>query len=155
VIVEGRHADWFVLDSTIRTGIVHGEMGEPQLEWLVAELDKRPDKPALLTAHHYPSMSEGDNGLRDIDAFWRVIQPRKRVKAYLFGHSHQWRHQERDGLHFINIPALAWLFNEESNPQPRAWVEALVDPDRMRLHLHCLNEVRPPGGGRHEFQWRV
>jgi 3',5'-cyclic-AMP phosphodiesterase len=152
-VVEGRHADWFVLDSMIETRIVHGAMGKPQLEWLAAELDKEPDKPALLIAHHYPSASEGDNGLRDLDALWSVIQSRKRVKAYLFGHSHSWRVQERDGIHLINLAALAWLFDEEG--QPRAWVEAAMVPDKMHLQLHCMNGVHPSDGDLHTFAWRA
>ena len=122
-VVEGIHADWFILDSSVQTGVVYGEMGPPELAWLAAELDKRPGKPALLVAHHYPSVSEDDNGLRDFDALWGVIQPRKRVKAYFFGHSHQWVLQERDGVHLVNLPAMAWLFEKA---QPRAWVEAAL-----------------------------
>ncbi len=150
-VVEGRHADWFVLDSTVKTGVVHGEMGGQELEWLAAELDRRPDKPALLVAHHYPSVSEDDNGLRDFDAFWSVIQHRKRVKAYFFGHSHKWVIEKRDGVHLVNLPALAWLFEEA---QPRAWVEAALGPDGLRLQLHCLDDTRAANGTHHDLNWR-
>lgn len=151
-VVEGRDVDWFILDSNIETGIVYGEMGGPQLAWLAAELDKRPDKPALLVAHHYPSVKSDDNGLRDCDALWNVIQPRKRVKAYLFGHSHSWTLGEREGLHIVNIPAVAWLFDEA---QPRAWVEASSRPDGMALRLHCLNDVHPANEGRCDLPWKA
>jgi 3',5'-cyclic-AMP phosphodiesterase len=151
-VVEGRHADWFVLDSNRETDFTPGEMGKPQLAWLAKELDKRPDKPALLVAHHYPKVSENDNGLLDIDALWEVIQGRNRVKAYLFGHSHTWSHKERDGVHLINVPAMGWLFDEA---QPRAWVEAALRPDGMSLDLHCLNDVVPKGGNSHDLRWRV
>lgn len=151
-VVEGLHADWFVLDSNVKTDFVPGGMGEPQLAWLATELDKRPDKPALLVAHHYPSVSKDDNGLHDFDALWKVIGHRNRVKAYLFGHSHQWVLEQREGVHFINLPALAWLFDEE---QPRAWTEAVLGPDGMRLQLHCLNDVSTANGSRCDLQWRA
>lgn len=151
-VVEGLHADWFVLDSNVKTGVVSGEMGEQQLAWLAAELDKQPDKPALLVAHHYPSVAKDDNGLRDFDALWSVIRQRRRVKAYLFGHSHRWVLEQREGVHLINLPALAWLFDEA---QPRAWTEAIVGPDGMRLQLHCLNDVPTANGGRQDLRWRA
>ncbi len=151
-VVEGLHADWFVLDSNVKTDFVPGGMGKPQLAWLASELDKRPDKPALLVAHHYPSVTKDDNGLQDFDALWSVIGRRSRVKAYLFGHSHQWVLKQREGVHFINLPALAWLFDED---QPRGWTEAVLRPDGMRLQLHCLNDVTMANGGRYDLQWRV
>ena len=145
------HADWFVLDSSVQTGVIPGEMGGPQLAWLANELDKRPDKPALLVAHHYPTDAKDDNGLRDFDALWDVIRHRTRVKAYFFGHSHRWVLGQREGVHFINLPALAWLFED----QPRAWTEVVLGPDGLRLQLHCLDDTRPKNGVRHDLLWRA
>jgi len=156
--VEGKHAyildapraTWFVLDSNRETNYTPGEFGEAQLEWLANELDQRPDKPALLIAHHYP---EGKNGLLDFAAFWDVILPRKQVKAYIYGHSHAWSEQQREGIHFINLPGMAWLFSTEG--VPRAWVEAAIHDDRAEFNVHVMNDVTLPQDGKYTFPWRV
>ncbi|HPX42302.1 MAG TPA: metallophosphoesterase [Candidatus Hydrogenedentes bacterium] len=156
--VEGKHAyildapraTWFVLDSNRETDFTPGEFGAAQLEWLANELDQRPGKPALLMAHHYP---EGENGLLDFPAFWNVIQPRKQVKAYFYGHSHVWSQQQREGIHFVNLPGLAWLFSEAG--VPRAWVEAAVHNDRAELGVQVMNGVSLPEGGKYTLPWRT
>ncbi|MBN2310856.1 MAG: metallophosphoesterase [Candidatus Hydrogenedentes bacterium] len=152
-VVDAPNADWFILDSNKETDFTPGELGEAQLAWLAAELDKRPGKPALLVAHHYPTAKKDDNGLLDFDALWSVIHPRSRVKAYLFGHSHRWAYEQRDGVHLVNLPALAWLFGDQA--APRAWTQASIAPDGMDLHLHCLNDRIPPDGGRLHLPWRA
>jgi 3',5'-cyclic AMP phosphodiesterase CpdA len=156
--VEGKHAyildapnaTWFILDSNRETDFTPGELGAVQLEWLAQELDKRPEKPALLMAHHYP---EGENGMLDFEAFWKVIQPRRQVKAFFYGHSHVWSEQQREGVYLINLPALAWLFSEDGIP--RAWVEAAVREDGADLRVHVMNGVALPEGGNYTLNWRA
>jgi len=156
--VEGKHAytldapngTWFILDSNRETDFTPGELGAAQLEWLAQELDKRSDKPVLLMAHHYP---EGENGILDFESFWKVIQPRKQVKAFFYGHSHVWSMQQRDGVHLVNLPALAWLFKEEGIP--RAWVEAAVREGGAELKVHVMNGVALPEGGKYTLNWRT
>jgi len=151
-IVSTPHADWHLLDSLEKTNSTPGRFGEEQLAWLAASLEKNPEKPALLVAHHYPKVRDDDNGLTDTPAFLAVIDPRTQVKAYFFGHSHRWSIQSADaGLHFVNLPANAWLFDET---QPRGFVDAHLDESGITLRLHCLDSKDPRHGEEHRLDWR-
>lgn len=154
-LIEAPHADWFVLDSLDKTNSTPGRMGETQLKWLAAELDRRPDKPALVVAHHYPLTKDDPakvkSALLDTDGLYEVILPRKRVKAYVFGHSHRWERSTIDGLHLVNLAALAWLFDPK---QPRGWCDAQLKPDGMRLTLQCLDATHAAHGRPIDLAWR-
>ncbi len=154
-LIEAPHADWFVLDSLDKTNSTPGRMGEAQLQWLATELDRRPDKPALVVAHHYP-LPKNDpamlkSALLDTDGLYDVILPRKRVKAYVFGHSHRWMHTKIGDLHLVNVAALAWLFDPK---QPRGWVDAQLKPDGIRMTLQCLDPAHEAHGRPLELAWR-
>lgn len=154
-LIEAPYADWFVLDSLDETNSTPGRMGEAQLTWLAAELDQRPDKPALVVAHHYPLPKDDPtkvtSALLDTAGLYDVILPRKRVKAYVFGHSHRWEQSMIDGLHLVNIAALAWLFDPK---QPRGWVDAQLKRDGIRLTLQCLDPTHKAHGRPVELAWR-
>ena len=152
-VIETPHANWYLLDSCKVTHYTPGLFGEEQLAWLAAELDKAPSKPALLVAHHYPKKADDDNGLEDTEAFLKIIEPRKQVKCYFFGHSHAWSlKQSEDGLHLVNLPANAWLFNEEN---PRGFVNAQLEDNGCTLTLHCLNRGDKRHGEKHTLGWRA
>jgi len=154
-LIEAPNADWFILDSLDKTNSTPGRMGDAQLQWLADQLDRRPDKPALVVAHHYPLPKDDPtkitSALVDTLALYDVILPRKRVKAYVFGHSHRWHHAKIDNLHLVNIAALAWLFDLK---QPRGWVDAQLEPDGIRLTLQCLDPTHEAHGRPLELAWR-
>ncbi len=154
-VIETPHADWFLLDSLDKTNSTPGRLGAEQLAWLADELDRRPEKPALLVAHHYPLLKDKPEMLKsallDTEDFYRVILPRKRVKAFLFGHSHRWEHGKVDGLHLVNLAALAWLFDLK---QPRGWVDAQLKPDGACLTLQCIDPTHEAHGQPLELAWR-
>ena len=154
-LVEAPYADWFVLDSLDKTASTPGRMGDAQLKWLADQLDRRPEKPALIVAHHYPLPKDDPaklkSALLDTEELYNVILPRKRVKAYVFGHSHRWEHAKIDDLHLINIAALAWLFDPK---QPRGWVDTQLKPDGIRLTMQCLDPSHEAHGWPLELAWR-
>ena len=151
-VVSSPHADWYLLDSLEKTDHTPGRFGEEQLAWLAELLDANPAKPAITVAHHYPKQRDDDNGLMDTEAFRAVIDPRKQVKAYFFGHSHAWSvKSEEGGLHFVNLPANAWLFDEA---MPRGFVDAQLDATGITLHLHCLEREHARNGEEHRLEWR-
>ena len=151
-VIETPHADWYLLDSLEKTHYTPGRFGEEQLSWLAARLDRAPSRPALLVAHHYLRTAAEDHGLEDTEAFLKTIGPRKQVKCYIFGHSHAWSLKQReDGLHLINLPANAWLFNEEN---PRGFVDAQLQDNGCVLTLHCLNRSDKRHGNKHTLDWR-
>ena len=86
-VVETPWANWFLLDSLFKTDITPGLLGTDQLHWLVKSLDTRADKPALLIAHHN---LEGLTGLHDAAALLQIATDHQQVKAYFYGHTHQW-----------------------------------------------------------------
>lgn len=152
-VIETPYTDWYLLDSLKKTSYTPGHFGEAQLAWLASALDKAPSKPALLVAHHYPRTSDDDNGLEDTEAFFKLLQPRKQASAYFFGHSHVWSlRQSSEGLHLVNIPANAWLFDEK---QPRGFIDAHMREDGCELTLHCLDRTDSRHGEKHTFKWRA
>jgi len=151
-IIEAPHANWYLLDSLKETNCTPGHFGEEQLTWLATHLDKEPSKPALLVAHHYPQATVDDNGLEDTEAFLKIIQPRKQVKCFFFGHSHAWSLKKGEAsLHLINLPANAWLFDEK---HPRGFVDAQLREQDCLLTMHCLNRSDKRHGEEHTLEWR-
>lgn len=141
MVIETSKANLFLLDSLEKTNVTPGRLDQPQLEWLAKELDARKDKPAILVAHHDPQIgSLKITGLLDTQAFYDVIVPRKQVKAYVFGHTHRWNVRQHEGIHLINLPPTAWVFDSS---QPRGWVDAHLSDGRISLRLNTLD-------GRHE-----
>ncbi len=151
-IVEAPHANWFLLDSLHETNYTPGRLGRAQLDWLATALDARPNKPALLVAHHFPSRAENDNGLLDTKELFEILAPRKQVKAYIFGHSHRWSIAAQQGIHLVNLPTLVWTFD---NTRPRGWVDAQLRPDRMTLTLNHLDPNDPKPVDTRVLGWRT
>jgi Icc protein len=151
-VLETPNANWFLLDSLHKTKYTPGRLGTEQLDWLARALDARPDKPALVVAHHYPDQKPKTSGLEDTQALFDVLLPRKQVKAYVFGHSHRWAHQVQDGFHLVNLPTPAWIFDET---QPRGWVDARLRPDGASLTLHALDKTHKANAQTLELTWRT
>ena len=150
-LLETPHANWFLLDSLLKTNHTPGELGKAQLDWLGRSLDARADKPALVLAHHDPDSGLG-SGLLDTKALLAVLAPRKQVKAYVFGHTHRWQLSRHDGIHLINLPATAWVF---AAGEPRGWVDATLAADGINLELRCLDAKHPKHGDKAALKWRT
>jgi 3',5'-cyclic AMP phosphodiesterase CpdA len=159
VPVDGRHvhvletplANWFLLDSLEAVNATPGLLGEKQLAWLAGALDARAKKPAIVVVHHNPDVKEKPSGLRDTKALLDVILARKQVKALVFGHTHVWELKSQEGVHFINLPPVAYVFKAGL---PNGWVDARVTEGGMTLHLRCLDPKHPKHGEIQEIQWR-
>jgi 3',5'-cyclic-AMP phosphodiesterase len=150
-IWETPQANWFLLDSDIRPKVQTGQFGEKQLAWLAKELDARPDKPALIVAHHHPDPLGKFNGLSDTTEFFKVVLPRKQVKAYFYGHTHFWGLTEISGMHLVNLPANAWVFDPA---QPRGFVTLQLRPDAATLVLRTLDHKDARNGQKVDLTWR-
>jgi 3',5'-cyclic AMP phosphodiesterase CpdA len=160
-IVEGRvvsvlelpHANWFLLDSLMKTNVVTGELGQPQLKWLAAALDERPDKPAIVMAHHHLQWEPSDPivGIRETGELWDVLSRRKQVKAYIYGHTHRWHIDKREGIHLVNLPPTSYVFKKGL---PNGWVGALLKPGGITLELNALDKQHPQNGQLVELAWR-
>jgi 3',5'-cyclic AMP phosphodiesterase CpdA len=151
-VIESPHANWILLDSLQRTNFTPGQIGPEQLAWLAAALDARTDKPALIVAHHNPQPGDTKgSGLQDTEALFDVLEPRRHVQAYFYGHSHRWNISTHRGIHLVNLPTLVWLFDKS---QPRGWVDAQLAADGIDLELHSLDPTHPKHGEKVRLAWR-
>ncbi len=154
-VIETPLANWFLLDSLLEVDVVTGQLGVEQRAWLAQALDARTDKPALVVAHHNPQFEappEGQRwgGLQDTAELFGLLRERKQVKAYFFGHSHNWSISRRDELHLINLPPVAYVF---AAGKPNGWVLADVRPDGIQLKLHTIDAAHPQNGQLVELGW--
>jgi 3',5'-cyclic AMP phosphodiesterase CpdA len=146
-------ANWFMLDSLEKTLETPGLLGQEQLDWLARALDANPGKPALVLLHHNPGEMSNVNGLKDTEALFAVIRPRKQVKAYIFGHTHVWKVKQDDsGIHLVNLPPVAYVFGAG---QPSGWVQATLERKGIRLELRCVDTAHKAHGQITELQWRA
>jgi 3',5'-cyclic AMP phosphodiesterase CpdA len=151
-IVEMPRANLFLLDSLKMTNFTPGLLGDAQVNWLGAALDARTDKPAVVIVHHQPDESLMPQGLTDTRALLAILTPRKHVKALFYGHTHHWEITSRAGIHCVNLPAVAYPFDDR---QPTGWVDARVREDGINLELRCVDPTHPKHGQKVELTWRA
>lgn len=159
-LIEGRHVNWFLVDTLRVTNKVEGELGGEQLKWLDAAFRSHADKPAIVVGHHnpqFPTASPPDSanlgssaavvkhtGLVDTVPFIQLLESHRYVKAYVYGHTHTWAHARREsGLHLINLPPVAYVFDK---PRPSGWVEVTTTPGKASFRLHALNKQHSEEG---------
>jgi 3',5'-cyclic-AMP phosphodiesterase len=146
-------ANWFILDSLEKTLSTPGLLGPEQLDWLARTLDANTDKPALIMLHHNPGIEGGNIGLKDTLALLGVLWPRRQVKVYFFGHTHNWRiEQDSSGLHLVNLPPVAYVFQQGF---PSGWVRADLKKDGMRLELRSVDPMHKDHGQVMNLRWRT
>jgi Icc protein len=154
VLLRSPRANWFVLDSLEKTNSTPGLLGDEQRAWLARALDENPDKPALVVVHHNSLlMGDAKLALKDSEQLFEIIRPRKQVKAYIFGHTHDWgTTQDVSGIHLVNLPPTAYVFTEG---KPNGWVHATLERHGARLELHCLDHHHPAQGQVVKLKWRA
>lgn len=152
-LIKTERANWFLLDSLDKVNVTPGVLGAAQLKWLGDTLDANAGKPAIIVAHHNHAEADHKGGLQDSDALFAVLAPRRHVKAYIFGHTHDWRAiPHESGIHLVNLPPVAYVFKPGL---PSGWVSAQIETGGMRLILSCLDKKHPAHGEVKELQWRA
>jgi len=145
-------ANWFLLDSLDVTDIAPGELGVAQLDWLARELAARPDKPAILVGHHNLQPPGGTTGLKDSAAFEEIFARHRQVKAFIFGHTHNWHvEQHASGVQLVNLPPTGFVFKEG---RPSGWVRATLARDGAEFELRSLDPQHPEYAQVKQLQWR-
>ncbi|HZR17796.1 MAG TPA: metallophosphoesterase [Verrucomicrobiae bacterium] len=145
--------NWFILDSLETTLSSPGLLGPEQLQWLARALDENSTTPALVVVHHNPGLNGGNLGLKDTFPFLEVIRPRHQVKAYIYGHTHNWKVEtDTSGIHLINLPPVSYVFREG---EPSGWVRVQLLDDGMQLELRCIDRTHKDHGQKLQLQWRV
>jgi Icc protein len=151
-LIRTARVNWFILDSLEKTLSTPGLLGPEQLTWLAKALDENRRKPAIIMVHHNPGLPQIVGGLKDTEAFYEVIRPRKQVKAYIYGHTHFWKIDEDvSGIHLINLPPVAYVFQEG---QPAGWVQACLERSSMKLEFHSLDTSHKAHGQVVDLKWR-
>ncbi len=153
-VIESPRANWFLLDSLDLVNKTPGLLGDEQRAWLAKALDARPDKPALIILHHNPIslVPEKPPGLIDASGLLEVLLPRRHVKAVFYGHTHTWRQAQQDGLHLINLPAVAYNFKPE---ELTGWVDCKLRADGATLDPRAHDTRHPAHGKIVELAWRA
>lgn len=154
-IIESEHANLFLLDTLTEVDVVTGALGREQRAWLAGELDRRGETPAILFAHHHPQFTppaEGTrwSGIEDTAEFFALLEARPQVKAFVFGHTHRWSIARRGGLFLVNLPPVAYLFEDG---MPNGWVDAQLRDGGMELELRTLDPDHPLSGQRVALEW--
>jgi len=161
-LIETPLANLILLDSLRYVNKVEGEFGAEQLAWLGKLLEAAPGKPALVIGHHYPQVFREDiipgdekikiSGLVDSEPFLEVLRTHRSAKAYIYGHRHNWlTKQDADGLHEINLPPTAYVFDES---RPNGWVRATLAATGISLELRALDPAHPEHGKVRALGWR-
>lgn len=153
-IVEGARVNWFLLDSLDVTDKTPGLLGDEQRAWLATALDTHAGKPALVMVHHNPVPAEAGKkaGLTDSEALLALVLPRRQVKAVFFGHTHVWNLTEQDGLHLVNLPAVAYNFKEGVLT---GWTDCKLRDGGASLELRATDPGHPLHGQVSELTWRA
>jgi 3',5'-cyclic AMP phosphodiesterase CpdA len=151
LVVPARLANWFVLDSLDETNKTPGVLGDAQLAWLAAALDQRADKPALVMVHHNPDDRPKPGGLVETKALLELLAARRHVKALIFGHTHDWKLAQHEGIHLVNLPPVAYAF---AATKPSGWVDCQLYESGAKLILACLNHEHAQHRQVVDLAWR-
>ncbi len=142
-VIELPYANLILLDSG-RKGI----LGDKQLNWLAQELDGRSEKPALVFGHFNPYPNRGVRpikGMHDGVSLLKALAKRNHARAYLYGHTHEWQHDQRDHLHLINQPAVSYYFGKG---HAHGWVDMKLTERSADLALRCIDPKHSEHGER-------
>ncbi len=151
-VLSTPRANWFLLDSLDKTNVTPGLLGDVQRTWLIKALKQASDKPALLVLHHNPDHRAKPSGLVDTRELLDLAAKQTNVKAAFFGHSHRWNIAQHEGVHLVNLPAVAYVFSKE---MPSAWVDAQLAEDGVKLTLNSIQPDHPQHGETVALKWRT
>ncbi len=140
-----------ILDSLDKTDGVPGRLGNQQVAWLMRDLDAHRERPTLVFVHHNPR-SVGGSGLLDDDSLFAAIKPRPWVKAVVFGHTHRWTHSSEEGLHLVNLPAVAYPFQPD---QPLGYCRLRIAPGGATVELRDVIKKAATPGEMLSLAWRT
>jgi Icc protein len=149
VTVDAGPVRFLLLDSLFATNVTMGLLGKAQRTWLQRTLSTGDDKPVLLFFHH--SLRDDDGDLQDLPRLFDIIKPITKVKALVYGHSHEYGFSDFEGIHLINLPAVAFSFGDT---QPVGWVEARLGRAGGEFVLHALGGNTDQDGRARQLRWR-
>ena len=149
-VVESGPVRFILLDSLMSVNKAPGLLGETQRQWLGDFLADSDDRPTLICFHHMVDGS--DIGLRDTEQLFEIIEPHKKVKAVVYGHSHRYVFSKRGNIDLINLPATSYVF---SKTEPLGWVEAVLTAKGGAFTLKAFDGDLTRNGETVELEWRI
>ena len=157
VLLQTPAANWFLIDTLLEVNVVTGEVGSQQLEWLEKALDAHADRPAIVVGHHNPQFfilpGIRASGIKDTSALFDLLNKKKQVKAYFYGHSHTWRKsQPKSGIHLVNQPPVGYVFDDKN---PMGWLNAVTSPQGISMEFTAKNKSHSVHGSTTKLTWRT
>ena len=150
VVVNKPPIRLIILDSLFYVNKVPGLLGRAQRQWLQDYLGNCDDTPTILCFHH--TLGDNDGDLLDVLRLFDLIKPVRKVKAILYGHSHEYGYSEFEGIHLINLPAMGYNF---SDTEPIGWVEARLTAKGGDFTLHVVAGNEDKDGCVTKLTWRT
>jgi Icc protein len=150
VVVKMPPIRLIILDSLFYVNKAPGLLGKAQRQWLEDYLRNCDDTPTILCFHH--TLGDNDGDLLDVLRLFDLIKPVRKVKAVLYGHSHEYGYSELEGIHLINLPAMGYNF---SDTQPIGWVEARLTAKGGDFTLHVVTGNKDKDGRVTNLTWRA
>lgn len=149
LVVETAALRIIVLDSLIEANTTPGLLGKVQRAWLSNYLQSSSNLPTLLFVHH--TLDDGDGSLLDAPRLFDILKPHRKVKAIFYGHSHRYAYDQWEGVHLVNLPAVAYNFSDD---QPIGWVDAKMNATGAALTLHTIGGNQEKDGKTTTLAWR-
>ncbi len=149
IVVQKAPVRLILLDSLLFTDKVPGLLGKEQRQWLENYLKECDNTPTILCFHH--TLEDGDDALLDVLRLFDVIKSIQKVKAIVYGHSHEYAFSQYEGIHLINLPAVGYNFNDT---EPVGWVEALLTSQGGDFTLHAAAGNKDADDRTTKLAWR-
>lgn len=149
VIIEQPPVRFVLLDSLMFVNKTPGWIGKAQREWLRLYLREASSMPTLIFFHH--SLRDVDGDLLDWERVFPILYTNQQVKAVLYGHSHEYKHEERFGMHLINLPAVGYNFNDRD---PVGWIDARLSATGGEFTLRAIGGNEENNGKTLSLTWR-
>jgi len=149
MVVGAGSVRFLILDSCMKTNETPGLLGKAQRAWLENYLKSADDTPVILFVHH--SFRDEDGDLLDAPRLFDLIVPVKKVKAIVYGHSHEYAYSRFERIHLINLPSTAYTFGKD---QPIGWVEARLTAKSGEFILHATGANTQIDGQTTTLRWR-
>jgi 3',5'-cyclic AMP phosphodiesterase CpdA len=150
VVADKPPARLIILDSLLYVNKVPGLLGKAQRQWLQKYLTECDDTPTILCFHH--TLGDGDADLLDLPRLYSVIEPFRKVKAIVYGHSHVYKFSQFEGIHLVNLPAVGYNFSDK---EPVGWVEAALTARGGDFRLHAIAGNTSNDKAVTKLQWRT
>lgn len=148
LVVERAGLRFILLDSLLAPNVTPGQLGTAQRTWLRGYLTSAAPLPTTVIVHH--TLDGQDGALVDSERLFEVLRPFAQVKAILYGHSHRYHVEARDGLQMVNLPAVGYNF---ADSEPVGWVESAWTPQGVSLTLHAIGGQQRDDGATREVRW--